>query len=250
MVPTRLGRIRGLWLRACHLLSKPSVIRLLRTPLTRGWFAAQARTRPSTGQHQLKASTRLDRYPELMSFVRDRIGHGNPAPRILSFGCSTGEECLTLHQYFPAARIVGVDINTALLNHARRSCQHLLDRKVSLYHSSKLDDEPDGAFDVIFCMSVLLRHPDTKTLQDCGHIYPFTDYDDEVIRLDRVLRVGGFLVIQNSTFRFADSSVSGRYRVVPGDPGRDGLVTSIAIFGRDNLRIHGITPQVVFQKHA
>ena len=33
-------------------------------------------------------------------------------PKILSFGCSTGEEVATLSKYIPHGSIVGVDINT------------------------------------------------------------------------------------------------------------------------------------------
>ena len=60
------------------------------------------------GFHQIPNTTALNRYPEIFACA------ANAAPdtrRILSFGCSTGEECVTLASYFPAAQIVGTDIN-------------------------------------------------------------------------------------------------------------------------------------------
>jgi chemotaxis methyl-accepting protein methylase len=50
--------------------------------------------------HQSTPFTAEDRYPELMRLA----GRLRPdAKRILSFGCSTGEELVTLRRYFPSA---------------------------------------------------------------------------------------------------------------------------------------------------
>ena len=51
-----------------------------------------------------------DRYPQFFAHVAGRLAH-NPAPRILSFGCSTEDEVFTLRRYFPRAELVGIDIN-------------------------------------------------------------------------------------------------------------------------------------------
>lgn len=197
----------------------------------------------------MKTSTRFDRYPGIMSFVRDHLGDaGRAAPRILSFGCSTGEECATLRTYFPGSRIAGVDTNIGVLRAARRSWRHLLDGTLTLEHSSTLEQEPDGSFDVVFCMSVLVRHPETMDLDDCSRCYAFDEFDAQVTLLDRLIRPGGLLVIQNSNFRFSEATVAERYLHLSGASSLDGLVKDLAMFDRNNQRVRGVEPETVFKK--
>lgn len=61
--------------------------------------------------HQFSNFTKIDRYPSLFQIAKqefDAFEH----PKILSFGCLTGEEVATLSKYIPHASIVGVNINT------------------------------------------------------------------------------------------------------------------------------------------
>src|SRR5262249_37915409 len=58
--------------------------------------------------HQAKSTTKLNRYPEIFAAATKAAPS---ARKILSFGCSTGEECVTLANYFPTAQIIGADIN-------------------------------------------------------------------------------------------------------------------------------------------
>jgi hypothetical protein len=51
---------------------------------------------------QAASVTRANRYPEIFAFVRSQLGEDFNG-RILSFGCSTGEELMTLRAYFPHA---------------------------------------------------------------------------------------------------------------------------------------------------
>jgi chemotaxis methyl-accepting protein methylase len=60
--------------------------------------------------HQTTALTAMDRYPRIFSACRDFFGDRQDL-KILSFGCSTGEEVLTLRRYFPSAFITGAEIN-------------------------------------------------------------------------------------------------------------------------------------------
>ena len=66
--------------------------------------------RPPKGLFQPCGTTSDDRYPNIFEQVRKLAGDGTNV-RILSFGCSTGEEVFSLRQYFDEARIVGLDIN-------------------------------------------------------------------------------------------------------------------------------------------
>jgi tRNA G46 methylase TrmB len=67
--------------------------------------------------HQGPNTTALNRYPEIFTAAAAAAPN---AQRILSFGCSTGEECVTLASYFPSAQIVGTDINPVNLIKARK----------------------------------------------------------------------------------------------------------------------------------
>ena len=84
------------------------------------------------GFHQIPNTTALNRYPEIFACA------ANAAPdarRILSFGCSTGEECVTLASYFPAAQIVGTDINPLNL---LKALKHRNDRVRFVYASDRI----------------------------------------------------------------------------------------------------------------
>lgn len=78
-----------------------------------------ARLRNSRDLYQTNAVTWPDRYPGIFAACRSHIGDGTDR-RILSFGCSTGDEVLTLRRYFPAATIVGAEINRRSLAICRR----------------------------------------------------------------------------------------------------------------------------------
>ena len=74
------------------------------------------------GAHNLfqpYGTTFVDRYPRIFTFVKDQLAN-TAAPRLLSFGCSTGEEVFTLRRYFPQAEIVGIDINPRSIAHCRK----------------------------------------------------------------------------------------------------------------------------------
>ena len=64
----------------------------------------------SKNVHQTTSLTYMDRYPTIFSACRDYFD-GKKDLKILSYGCSTGEEVLTLRRYFPDAHIIGADIN-------------------------------------------------------------------------------------------------------------------------------------------
>ena len=103
-------------------------------------------------QNQISNSTRYDRYPEIFSKLKELT----PAPsKILSFGCSSGEEVKTLRNlYFPDAEITGVDFCEDIVQANKLENK---DAKVK-YFTSKQFKKVNEEFDVIFCMSVLCLH--------------------------------------------------------------------------------------------
>lgn len=97
-------------------------------------------------QLQPSYETRINRFPKIF----ERVKAMRPdARRILSFGCSSGEEAFTLAELFPNAEIVGVDIQQYLLHTARRN-NKFPDR---VFFHDELGGT--GQYDLVFCLMVL-----------------------------------------------------------------------------------------------
>lgn len=109
--------------------------------------------------HQTTPLTCMDRYPIIFSACRDYF-NDNKDIKILSYGCSTGEEVLTLRKYFNDANIVGAEIN----KNSFKICRKLkVDDKITFINSNQNEIKKNGKFDLIFCIAVFQRTPDTIT---------------------------------------------------------------------------------------
>lgn len=163
--------------------------------------------------HQDAAVTRMDRYPLLFGAVRDALCDRTHS--ILSFGCSSGEEVVSLRGYFPTARITGAEINKAML--AR--CRALpADPGTSFIHSTRDGIAAHGPYDAIFCMAVLQRRPhwvESSGLADLSRHYPFARFAEEIMFLTSQLAPGGLLVVEHSQYRVEDVAEAG-LEPVPG----------------------------------
>lgn len=162
-------------------------------------------------QHQLTSTTSPDRYPELFHEVQVSIDKTVENPSILSFGCSTGEECFSLKTYFAKAKLTGVDINNVNLRKARR--KNVSDDITFLY-STPENIARHGKYDVIFALSVLCRWEDTKDIEDCSEIYPFEKFAETTQMLADQVKPVGLFVIYNSNFRFEDTAAAKNFEVV------------------------------------
>lgn len=156
-------------------------------------------------------TTGLDRHPALFAFAQQRLAGENDV-RILSFGCSTGEEPISLARYLPDAVIDAIDINPRSIAIARRQATQSGCRAVTFTVAGQ-PPAVEGYYDAVFCLSVL-RHGqlDTERPQSCAKILAFAKYEAAIAALDRTIRSGGLLFIWGSNFHFADSIVASRYR--------------------------------------
>lgn len=159
--------------------------------------------------HQKNNATKYDRYPEIFRVCSDIKGGNNDyenrglQPKVLSFGCSFGDEIQTLKDlYFKSAIIDGVDINPDCVTHCREKFAYA--NKIYNY-SDFLNSE--RKYDVIFAMSVFCKWEDTELINDCSDVYPFSMFDNGVKLLYDRLKEGGLLVIYNANFRMCDSSI-------------------------------------------
>lgn len=205
-------------------------------------------TRPR-GIFQWVNTTYANRYPRIFRFVREQLGDDGTA-KILSFGCSTGEEVFTLRSYFPRAAIKGIDINASNIAVCRKRLRAAPDARISFETKDSMAGEPDAAYDAIFCMAVLrhggLTRPD---ITRCDHLIRFADFAATVAEFRRCLKPGGFLVLRHSNFRLTDAPAAADFEVVlrvkPLPPER------LTLFGPDNRRLPGVSdPDTVFRKRT
>jgi hypothetical protein len=162
--------------------------------------------------HQVSSRTRADRYPRIFAASRRLAPDRGGRPlRILSFGCSTGEEVFSLRSYFPAAHIVGIDINKECLKKCRR--RNTDPRNEFLEPSKGLDGRD---FDLVFCMAVLQRSPSRHArTENVSDVYPFEKFERELETLDRLIPSGGMLILYHTFYRFRDSRIAPSYTPCP-----------------------------------
>jgi hypothetical protein len=191
--------------------------------------------------HQLTSTTALNRYPELFNEARNATFKDQLA--ILSFGCSTGEECSTMTSYYPGARIIGVDINRRNL---KKAISHNNNENVKFMFSSNANITEHGKYDIIFCLSVLCRWEDTKDVMTCEKIYPFHKFEETVEFLSDQIATGGLFVIYNSNFKFEDTKAFSNFEIV-ATPSvtNSGFVHK---FDANNRRVHETHRHCIYRK--
>lgn len=226
----KAARKRGaLWVRVFDLA------RLLRTP--EGRMRLWTRVAYGDQVHQTSPDTADERYPELFDLVATLK---SDAERVLSFGCSTGEELVSLRRRFPRAQIVGAEINPRSRRLAKRRVAG--DPRSSVVEPGAIA----GPFDVIFALSVLQREPHKiaeMKVDDLSSYYPFERFDAAVGMLVGNLRRGGLLCVFNAQYRIEDSSAAALLEPVAGAPLMDPV-----IFGADGWRLSKAEARTIFRK--
>ena len=182
--------------------------------------------------YQRSTFTKVSRYPVVFQKCRDFL-YSTSSPKIMSFGCSTGEEVLTLLHYIPNATIVGVDINSWCLKKAQQAIKS--DQCRFIHRTSTAFEEADG-FDAIFCMAVFQR-TENRTSKDNSQAqgFLFENFEKEVLVLDKKLKKGGLLVIDNADFSFNDTSISEKYSPLAFEGNR--IERKRPLFDRNNQKV-------------
>ena len=178
------------------------------------------------GIDQISNATESDRYPEIFGFVQKLKGEKSKI-RILSFGCSYGLECNSLHNYFPNACITGYDIFEENIERAKKTIQNK-----NITFTAKWENVEKGLYDVVFAMTVFCRTPHTCNKKDCSKIYSFEKFNAQMLTLDTIIQKGGLLVLYNANFLFTETSVSHRYEAISIPGFSDSGV--VPKFGKDN----------------
>ncbi|WP_049794718.1 class I SAM-dependent methyltransferase [Methylomonas methanica] len=222
--------------------------RILGDPAYRSeWRLARARP-----EHlfQPYGCTVFDRHSRVFAFIREQLSDGT-ARRILSYGCSTGEEVFSLRDYFPQAEIVGIDINPRSIDVCRKKLRRSGDGRIRFARAATPWDQVADSYDAVLCLSVL-RHGDltANRAERCDHLIRFTDFEHIVNGLCHCLKPGGLLVILGSNFRFSDAATAKVFDVVYRiDQALQRADTPL--FGRDNCKLeNGLYNDAVFRKKA
>lgn len=133
------------------------------------------------GYLQPNHMTRVERFPKIF----DRAKELQPrAKRILSFGCSTGEEAQALAKRFPEAEIVGVDIDYHSIVRARKN-----NKNPNLCFHDELSGL--GKFDLVTALMVFfcMEQP-----------IPKDSFRDILTKLNKHINPGGVLMIYTSDY--------------------------------------------------
>lgn len=194
--------------RLAEMIFPGLVVDLLRGGIA--YDAAFLRLQRPRNLFQPYRETFSNRYPNIFRFVRERVGDG-PERRILSFGCATGEEIVSLSEIFREATIRGIDVNPANVAACTRRLARMADSRLSCRLAGSAAEEADGAYDAIFAMAVF-RHGRLETKPSrCDHLIRFDRFEQTVSDLARCLKPGGFLIIRHASFRFTDTSIASQF---------------------------------------
>lgn len=126
--------------------------------------------------HQcLRLLQRVNRLLGGFSASKSAFSQLTPSPQsILDVGCGGGSLCQHLHRWLPEARIVGMDINPAAIDHANAACPKPLAKAIT-FEIQKTPQllYPDQSFAVVTSMLVCHHMTDEELivfLKDCYRI--------------------------------------------------------------------------------
>jgi SAM-dependent methyltransferase len=190
--------------------------------------------RPLKGRFQPYGHTLPDRYPWLFRFAAGELAQREPL-KLLSFGCSRGDEVLTLHEYFPRATIKGIEIDPRNVAQCRARAQS---PRLSFAQASNTANEMSASYDAIFCLAVLcLGDLTTSGAERCDPDLRFADFERIVTDFARCLKPGGLLLLHTTNFRFEDTAVAENFEeVLRADPIQ---LAPDALFDRNNRLLRG-----------
>jgi SAM-dependent methyltransferase len=220
------------------LITSKGIARRGRNAIWDVWNLLYRRVRrPVPGEFQPYYHTLPDRYPWAFGFAATRIG-SRPDLRILSFGCSRGEEVFSLRKYFPSAAIKGIDINPRNIARCLARVRAENPANLTFEVAATANGEPTGSYDAIFCLAVLVNGDlTTSGAQRCDPLLHFERFDRMVGDFARCLKSGGLLVLHTTNFRFCDTAVARDFDVVyEADPKHLALDV---LFDRDNRLMSG-----------
>ncbi len=168
-----------------------------------------------------------------------------PAPRILSFGCSSGYECLDLKRLCPSAFVLGCDVSEKAVMEAQKRCAQ---SEIIIFPSTPEAVAQNGPYDVITAMSVLTRYPAIRDKAEIDGIYSFNQFERMLGVLIEALSSRGLLVIYNSPYLFERTRYARRFRkVLPASGPGNGWIDKYDEHGRQLTRVEARFHKQIFR---
>ena len=195
-----------------NLYQKNSRVHLLLAPL-RHRLVAWRNLASRDELHQAWGTTAANRRPALLQALATLVPDARDL-KILSFGCSTGEELQDLRRYYPTATLLGTDLNRASLREAQTKAVAC---RAALFASTDEGLRQHGPFNLIVACSVFIRHPEDTLTDDLRAMYPLESFSKGVTRLFDNLVVGGHMLIHNANYRVMDTRLAPCLEVVRHD---------------------------------
>lgn len=150
----------------------------------------------------------MNRYPQLFEIAAKEL-QGISNPKILSFGCSTGDEVFSIKKYIPNATIVGVDINHRSLDVARKKDNS---KEHTFYHYHDSAWQKENHYDCILALAIFQRteHREADRNESLS-TFQFQQFSDSISHLDLLLKHNGILVLDNTDYSFKDLEINKKY---------------------------------------
>jgi len=185
--------------------------------------------------HQTSHQTETNRYPDLFEICQDFFKK-QEVSKILSFGCSTGEEVFSLGDYLPRATIIGTDIS----NWCIKEClKKTVDKRFVFVHSKSEQFDRLENLNAILCLAVF-QHPNNREESvDKATKYLFSQFEKQLILLDKKLKTGGLLLIDHCDFNFLETSIALKYFPLRVDNNK--LFRERPLFNKSNQKISNTT---------
>lgn len=204
---------------------------------------------PLPGQFQRYSHTLPDRYPWIFKFAAEALQDCGKL-RLLSFGCSRGDEVFALRRYFPAAHIEGIDVNPRNIAESLARAAEFGCSELRFTTAANTQGKADGSYDAIFCLAVLcLGDLTANQIEVCDPYITFEQFSEMVTDFARCLKPGGLLFLHTTNFRFCDTAVSEGFDVVLEAAAGD--LAADVLFDRNNRLMDGVRyPAVGFRKHG
>jgi SAM-dependent methyltransferase len=193
---------------------------------------------PMPGQFQRYSHTLPNRYPWIFEFAAQHLDAAAQL-RLLSFGCSRGDEVFALQRYFPAAAIHGIDIDPRNIAQCTARAVGFRSARIRFTAAASTVAEADESYDAIFCLAVLCLGDLTASgARRCEPPLSFGRFSAVVADFARCLKPGGLLFLHTTNFRFGDTATSANFDVVlNAEPAQ---LASDVLFDRDNNLMEGV----------
>lgn len=199
-----------------------------------------------TARRQISNATSHNRHPADFAAAKKFLSEkalDSSGVRILSFGCSTGEELISLHDFVVLLpnhqQIVGVEVSPEARLKAIENCARY--KNISVLSSEQFEAET-GKYSVIFCMAVFCLFPLTKELKSMPPEFEFTflDFERDITNIVDRLETGGLLIIKDANYCFEHTDIfAKKFRVHSPDLQDKWMVPK---FDQDGNRIESRIP--------